>query len=162
MEEIANLTTSKDELSANLERLKTENTTLAGQIKESVETIKKFADEKKTIGGQLEEANNSTKLLQGKLGDMQTKVESTEKLMAKLNEELQAKVKANTAISMQLEEANQNSNSLQGKLSDMESKVETTEKLMAKLKEEMQSKIKGSAASSEGKAKKQKTKTKKS
>ena len=162
MEEIANLTTSKDELSANLERLKTENTTLAGQIKESVETIKKFADEKKTIGGQLEEANNSTKLLQGKLGDMQTKVESTEKLMAKLNEELQAKVKANTAISMQLEEAKQNSNSLQGKLSDMESKVETTEKLMAKLKEEMQSKIKGSAASSEGKAKKQKTKTKKS
>ena len=145
-----------------MDTLKTENTALAGQIKESVETIKKFADEKKTIGGQLEEANNSTKLLQGKLGDMQTKVESTEKLMAKLNEELQAKVKANTAISAQLEEATKNSNSLQGKLSEMETKVETTEKSMAKLKEEMQSKIKGSAASSEGKAKKQKTKTKKS
>ena len=110
LEEITSLTTSKDELSATLETLKTENTTLAGQIKESVETIKKFADEKKTIGGQLEEANNSTKLLQGKLGDMQTKVESTEKLMAKVNEELQAKVKANTTISVQLEEATKNSN----------------------------------------------------
>ena len=162
LEEITSLTTSKDELSATLDTLKTENITLAGQIKESVETIKKFADEKKTIGGQLEEANNSTKLLQGKLGDMQTKVESTEKLMAKVNEELQAKVKANTTISVQLEEATKNSNLLQGKLSDMESKVETTEKLMAKLKEEMQTKLKGSAASSEGKAKKQKTKTKKS
>merc|ERR1712150_96269 len=72
-----------------------------------------------------------------------------EKLMAKVNEELQAKVKANTTISVQLEEATKNSNLLQGKLSDMESKVETTEKLMAKLKEEMQTKLKGSAASSE-------------
>ena len=89
MDELAKLTCLNNELSADLEQIKTEKFTLIAQINESVETIRKIESDKAGIANKLEDAQNGMSHLQAELNTLQTRLETTEKEI----EGMQSKIK---------------------------------------------------------------------
>merc|ERR1712062_583820 len=76
--------------------LNTQKTRLDGQLKESLMSVRKLADEKKQIITQLEEVSNKSSTMEKQLQEANKKLEISDKSIKTLQDEMNQKLKEST------------------------------------------------------------------